>query len=325
MVTNSSLPSHRRLRDRFRFQGENESSLYRTLKSSIQRYHTNSGSRSDQNGSVVGRTGATEKHTDDTTKVLSGYATFLNHKPLKMNCKTCALVSSSGRILKQNKGSEIDAADCVLRMNCAPIKGFEDDVGHRTTVRVVSQFSVKNCLSYLQSNLNDPVESFIAWGTENHFSPKSSVHKVLLEAAEKDPKTKYYRVTEEHYWFQDVVFKNVTGQERVKSGSWLTTGWFTFDIIKSACQRTKVYGMIPGDYCRNKNASPAPYHYWIKGGDECGYYRAMENRIRAAHRFMSEKIVFAKWAVKHNISFHAPDWDPSDYSRTPIKFPTPNS
>ena len=233
-------------------QGENDERLKRTKPTVISRSLGNAGNPEllhDPKVRVAGQ-GEKQKSSDVGTRVLGGYVSVLDNKPLKMNCKTCALVSSSGRILKQNKGSEIDAADCVFRMNSAPVKGFETDVGHKTTVRIVSQFSVLHCIKYLQSNLNDPLKFFIAWGSGGHLSPKSDKYKAMLAAAEKNPQIGFYCSSDEHYWSQDVVFKNETGQERLRSGSWLTTGWFTFDVLKSACQRTKIYGMIPEDYCR---------------------------------------------------------------------------
>ena len=83
-------------------------------------------------------------------------------------------------------------------------------------------------------------------------------------------------------------------------------------------------GYITMCFVRNGSASRAPYHYWEAKSDECVYYKSMENRVQAAHRFMSEKSIFARWALKFNMTFHTPDWDPRDYTRTNIKFPTIN-
>ena len=47
--------------------------------------------------------------------------------------RTCAIVGNSGTLLKSGKGRDIDAHDAVLRMNYAPTKGFEADVGSKTT------------------------------------------------------------------------------------------------------------------------------------------------------------------------------------------------
>ena len=75
-------------------------------------------------------------------------------------------------------------------------------------------------------------------------------------------------------------------------------------------------------FVRNGSASRAPYHYWeAKKSDECVYYK-LSNQVQGAHRFMSEKTIFARWALKYNMTFHAPDWDPKDYASASIKFRT---
>ncbi|XP_054029351.1 CMP-N-acetylneuraminate-beta-galactosamide-alpha-2,3-sialyltransferase 2 [Dryobates pubescens] len=50
-------------------------------------------------------------------------------------CRTCAVVGNSGRLRGSGHGLQIDAHDCVLRMNRAKTAGFELDVGMRTTHR----------------------------------------------------------------------------------------------------------------------------------------------------------------------------------------------
>ena len=50
-------------------------------------------------------------------------------------------MSSSGHLFASGAGAEINAHDCVLRMNLAPIKGFEKDVGNKTTVRLKTNYN----------------------------------------------------------------------------------------------------------------------------------------------------------------------------------------
>lgn len=47
---------------------------------------------------------------------------------------SCALVFSSGSLLRHEYGEEIDAHDSVVRFNLAPVTGYERHVGKRTTV-----------------------------------------------------------------------------------------------------------------------------------------------------------------------------------------------
>ena len=50
----------------------------------------------------------------------------------------CALVSSGPALLGSGLGPRIDAHHVVMRINNAPVKGFEEDVGRRTTLRLTS-------------------------------------------------------------------------------------------------------------------------------------------------------------------------------------------
>ncbi|KAM3835067.1 beta-galactoside alpha-2,6-sialyltransferase 1 isoform 2-T2 [Vipera latastei] len=72
------------------------------------------------------------------------WETYLPKKNISMELGKlgrCAVVSSAGSIKKSHLGAEIDSHDAVLRFNGAPTKGFQVDVGEKTTIRLVnSQF-----------------------------------------------------------------------------------------------------------------------------------------------------------------------------------------
>lgn len=50
--------------------------------------------------------------------------------------RSCAVVGSSGSMLRHNYGKEIDRHTAVIRFNEAPTRGFERHVGSRTTLRL---------------------------------------------------------------------------------------------------------------------------------------------------------------------------------------------
>uniref|UniRef100_A0ABK9NGB0 beta-galactoside alpha-(2,6)-sialyltransferase n=1 Tax=Glossina morsitans morsitans TaxID=37546 RepID=A0ABK9NGB0_GLOMM len=52
--------------------------------------------------------------------------------------KACAIVSSAGSMAGSKLGRFIDTHDIVMRFNHAPTRGYETDVGSKTTIRVVN-------------------------------------------------------------------------------------------------------------------------------------------------------------------------------------------
>uniref|UniRef100_A0A668VGA1 CMP-N-acetylneuraminate-beta-galactosamide-alpha-2,3-sialyltransferase 1 n=1 Tax=Oreochromis aureus TaxID=47969 RepID=A0A668VGA1_OREAU len=59
-------------------------------------------------------------------------------------CRTCAVVGNSGNLNGSHYGPLIDFHDIVIRINRAPTKGFERDVGNKTTYHVMYPNSFRN-------------------------------------------------------------------------------------------------------------------------------------------------------------------------------------
>lgn len=68
--------------------------------------------------------------------------------------KTCAVISSAGSLYQSKLGAFIDEHDLVMRFNHAPTEGYEDDVGTKTTIRIVnSQVVSKSKFDFLNNPL----------------------------------------------------------------------------------------------------------------------------------------------------------------------------
>ncbi|XP_051028167.1 CMP-N-acetylneuraminate-beta-1,4-galactoside alpha-2,3-sialyltransferase isoform X2 [Acomys russatus] len=53
-----------------------------------------------------------------------------------LQCRRCIIVGNGGVLANKSLGSRIDDYDIVVRLNSAPVKGFERDVGSKTTLRI---------------------------------------------------------------------------------------------------------------------------------------------------------------------------------------------
>lgn len=231
---------------------------------------------------------------------------------LHMHCNQCALVSSSGQMLGAGVGEQIDKIGCVIRMNNAPTQGYEKDVGSRTSVRVVSHTSVpllvKNERYYFNQSAGT---TYVIWGPERNMRQdgKGRTFNALLKVAEKYPNVRIYAVTRDKVQYCDGVFQNETGKNRMKTGAFLSTGFFTMILAIEMCDSIHVYGMIDDSYCSRANHSVVPYHYYERNRiDECKMYRVHEHTQRGGHRFITEKAIYAKWATRHKMEFKHPSW-----------------
>ncbi|RXM95364.1 CMP-N-acetylneuraminate-beta-galactosamide-alpha-2,3-sialyltransferase 4 [Acipenser ruthenus] len=54
----------------------------------------------------------------------------------KLTCRTCAVIGNGFTMKNSSLGDTINKYDLVIRLNDAPIRGFEQDVGNKTTIRL---------------------------------------------------------------------------------------------------------------------------------------------------------------------------------------------
>ncbi|NXU56425.1 SIA7E sialyltransferase, partial [Turnix velox] len=254
--------------------------------------------------------------------LMEGDISVLEHKvicvslqPLKMHCKSCALVTSSGHLLGSKQGDRIDETECVIRMNDAPTRGYGKDVGNKTSLRVIAHSSIQRILRNRNELLNMSHGAvFIFWGPSSYMrrDGKGLVYNNLQLMNQILPQLKVYMISRHKMLQFDDLFKRETGKDRKISNTWLSTGWFTMTIALELCDRINVYGMVPPDFCRDPNHPSVPYHYYEPlGPDECTMYISHERgRKGSHHRFITEKRVFENWARTFNIHFFQPDWKP---------------
>ncbi|XP_002739383.1 alpha-N-acetylgalactosaminide alpha-2,6-sialyltransferase 3-like [Saccoglossus kowalevskii] len=242
-----------------------------------------------------------------------GYVTLDGRKALDLHCSQCALISASGQLLNSGSGEDIDNIPCVVRMNQAPTKGFESDVGSKTTIRFTAHSSLPSLMRdpMLMDDVIGRPQYIIFWGPPKEMDSGGSgvVYNEISALSMKYPYINFIVLTNDQYQYAEYVFREETGKDRITSGSWLTTGWFTMILLRNICDSISIYGMVSPGYCQSPTKPDVPYHYFSPNGfKECAQYREHENAKAHGHRFMSEKYVFIRWALtKYNITFHSPE------------------
>ncbi|KAJ7988259.1 hypothetical protein DPEC_G00321730 [Dallia pectoralis] len=246
-----------------------------------------------------------------------GYVAVYGNKSMTLHCHHCALVTSSSHVLGGGAGPDIDAAQCVIRMNDAPTTGFERDVGNRTTLRVVAHSSVFRVArrpgEFLNRTDRGSHSAVIFWGPPSKIGrdARGTLYRLIQRVSMTYSNLSSFTITPNKMHKFDTLFQKETGRDRAKSQSWLSTGWFTMVIAIEMCDNIKVYGMVPPSHCvKRPQPKKMPYHYYKpRGPDECTTYLQNERgRKGPHHRFITEKQVFARWARHYNITFTHPRW-----------------
>jgi len=118
-----------------------------------------------------------ESTTSDTNETLIYHfpRSLFEQLPLdepKFEFKTCAVVGNSGVTLLKEYGEEIDNHDAVIRINMAPIRGFEKYVGKRTTFDVVNSHNVREILQGVRRwrPANEGETKLVLFETASHFA-----------------------------------------------------------------------------------------------------------------------------------------------------------
>lgn len=102
-------------------------------------------------------------------------------------------------------------------MNNAPTKGYEEDVGHMTMIRVVSHTSVPLLLKnpdYFFKEANATI--YVIWGPFRNMRKDGNgiVYNMLKKTVDIYPNAQIYVTTEKRMSYCDGVFKKETGKDR---------------------------------------------------------------------------------------------------------------
>lgn len=169
-------------------------------------------------------------------------------QPLRMHCRTCSLVTSSGHLIGGGRGDEIDRAECVIRMNDAPTaRGYGRDVGRRTSLRVIAHSSMQRVLRSRHELLNASQDTvFIFWGPSSYMrrDGKGLVYNNLRLMNQVLPKLQVFIISWQKMLQFDELFKKETGKDRSAAAQSQRERWF-WNVHKA---QSPLVG-VPGEGC----------------------------------------------------------------------------
>ncbi|CAG9835211.1 unnamed protein product [Diabrotica balteata] len=164
---------------------------------------------------------------------------------------SCAIVASAGSLKDSNLGSLIDAHDLVLRFNNAPTKGFEADVGNKTTIRLLnSQVVSKPQFNFLKANLYKNV-TIVAWDPSNYSStinewlekPEFNLFTNYMAFRKTDPKSRTFLLNPSSVWdVWDFLQNNSPSMLRRNPPS---SGFLGLRLLLPFCSFVDVFEYVP--------------------------------------------------------------------------------
>lgn len=138
---------------------------------------------------------------------------------------TCAVVGSSDTLVGSGLGAEIDSHSAVFRFNDAPTRGFTQDVGSRTTVRIQNsmtcgwhEYAGEMCIHYTSGPGSECKNELLPWWRDCGFVRLS--HRML----------EYVKM----YFYEDSVPK--------KDQRDTSAGFFGTVLALHLCGRVDIYG-----------------------------------------------------------------------------------
>ncbi|XP_078679614.1 alpha-2,8-sialyltransferase 8B-like [Branchiostoma floridae x Branchiostoma belcheri] len=170
--------------------------------------------------------------------------------------RTCAVVGNSGILRDSGCGDDIDRNDFVIRVNDAPLKTFEQDVGEKTNMTIINRI-VLNKIDRVDFDpqwiisRNNSIMSYILVNRTNLPALNTMISRLDLNitiTCSVSPPKQYIKT----FW-------NEKYNSNLSNGG-TTAGLNTYTLASTFCDVITLYGFYP--YQRNVHNKKLHYHYF---------------------------------------------------------------
>ncbi|XP_048006260.1 beta-galactoside alpha-2,6-sialyltransferase 2 [Leguminivora glycinivorella] len=197
---------------------------------------------------------------------------------------TCAVVSSAGALLGSHLGRFIDSHDMVVRFNNAPTENYIEDVGSKTTFRIVnSQVVAKAEYNFLEDSLYSNI-SILIWDPANYSStlndwyrsPDYPLFQVYKRFLELNPNADVHLLNPQVLWeIWNVLQSSAPARIRKNPPS---SGFIGIWFALHRCTNVRVFEFVPSS----------------RASALCHYYSPLRDRhctLGSWHPLAQEKII----------------------------------
>ena len=209
---------------------------------------------------------------------------------------SCAVVGSSSSMLSSGIGFEIDAHEAVFRMNAAPILGFQNDVGSKTTLRLsfppicgsTAAYAYEETHVCLRASNNAKLYEMYLHMRDAFYLVNADYAANAKAAGLPEPvRPGFYAAAPE---FIEAGVNFIHGSP--------TSGLSAILFAMSHCDHVSVYGFTAGMLKTSDQSQIARFHYFID--------RRVPNIVsKSSHSFEKEGN-FLAYAHRHKLIYH---WD----------------
>ncbi|XP_070546470.1 alpha-2,8-sialyltransferase 8E-like [Ptychodera flava] len=208
--------------------------------------------------------------------------------------KKCSVVGNSGILLGSKCGKAIDNADYIFRYNAAPVRGYSEDVGSKTSLVTCNPSILEHQFDSLNEQESERFEKYMTKEYDNAYILLPAFSKTrgteLAFKAQDILKPTNLKVIYTHPYFQTLVWTFWTNQKNLMA-EMTTSGMTVFTAAMSFCEEVHLYGYWP--FAEDPDGNPTYFHYFNKTAT-----MSSPEKLQAVHHNMPSE--FKLYMALHN-------------------------